>query len=141
MTNYTDRSAETLLARRALAAQATPGPWWVKSPPCFVPFTCVVKSSAGNLAGLNGPESAAHIAANSPDVVEADIDEILRLRAEVGRLEKEADWLATHVANALREPALIAHLHYLSKGLTVPPSSETIREAARKAVEEQCPKN
>lgn len=83
----------------------------------------------------------AHIAANSPDVVTADIDEILRLRVEVGRLEKEADWLATHVANALREPALIAHLHYLSKGLTVPPSSETIREAARKAVEEQCPKN
>lgn len=136
-----DRSAETLLARRALAAQATPGPWWMDSAPCFVPLTYTVRCRAGNVAGLNAPEDAAHIAANSPDVVEADIDEILRLRAEVERLEREANWLATHVANALREPALIAHLHYLSKGLTVPPSSETIREAARKAVEEQCPKN
>lgn len=136
-----DRSAETLLARRTIAAQATPGPWWVKPHPFFVPFTCVVRSRSGNLAGLNGPESAAHIAANSPDVVTADVDEILHLRAKVGRLQKEADWLATHVANALREPALIAHLRYLSKGLTVPPSSETIREAARKAVEEQCRKN
>lgn len=97
MTDHTDRSTTALLARRAIAAQATPGPWWVKSPPCFVPFTCVVKSSAGNLAGLNGPESAAHIAANSPDVVTADIDEILHLRAKVGRLEKEADWLAQKI--------------------------------------------
>lgn len=67
------------------------------------------------MAGLNAREDAA----NFPNVVIADIDEILRLRAEVERLEKEAHWLATHVVNALREPALIAHLHYLSNGLTV----------------------
>lgn len=37
---------------------------------------------------------AAFIASNPPETVMADIDEILRLRAEVARLEKEADWLA-----------------------------------------------
>ncbi len=37
--------------------------------------------------------TAAHIAANHPDVVRADIEEILRLRQEVARLDKEADWL------------------------------------------------
>lgn len=37
--------------------------------------------------------TAAHIAASSPDVVRADIEEILRLRKEVARLNKEADWL------------------------------------------------
>lgn len=136
MTDHTDRSTTALLARRSIAAQATPGPWWVSSAPCFVPFAYTVRCKEVYVAGLNAREDAAHIAANSPDVVTADIDEILHLRAKVGRLEKEADWLATHVANALREPALIAHLHYLSKGLTVPPSSETIREAARKVVEE-----
>ena len=33
--------------------------------------------------------TAAHIAASSPDVVRADIEEILRLRKEVARLNKE----------------------------------------------------
>lgn len=37
--------------------------------------------------------TARHIAASSPDVVRADIEEILRLRKEVARLNKEADWL------------------------------------------------
>lgn len=44
--------------------------------------------------------NALYIAANSPDVVMDDIDEILRLRAQVERLEKEADWLALVLANA-----------------------------------------
>ena len=35
-----------------------------------------------------------NIPANSPDVVKADIAEILHLRAENERLNKEADWLA-----------------------------------------------
>lgn len=34
--------------------------------------------------------NAAHIAASSPDVVQADIEEILRLRQEVARLNKES---------------------------------------------------
>lgn len=45
--------------------------------------------------------TAAHIAASSPDVVQADIEEILRLRqenkrlcGELERVHEEADWLA-----------------------------------------------
>ena len=38
--------------------------------------------------------NAARIAASSPDVVRDDIAEILHLRAENERLNKEADWLA-----------------------------------------------
>lgn len=44
-------------------------------------------------------EDAQYIAANSPDVVRDDIDEILRLRAEVERLEKEVDWMAKEFAD------------------------------------------
>lgn len=77
---------------------------------------------------------AAHIAANSPDVVMADIDEILRLRADVERLEKEANWLATRLANALIDPILIDDLQALSNGLPHPPTPEMLRETARKAV-------
>lgn len=67
-------------------------------------------------------------AANSPDVVTADIDEILRLRAEMERVEKEADWLATAAANNGWHGERV--------------SPEWMRETARKAVEETpCPKN
>lgn len=44
--------------------------------------------------------TAAHIAASSPDVVRADLEEILALRAEVARLNREADWLAEHLHRA-----------------------------------------
>lgn len=50
---------------------------------CFTEWGCSGDSQA----------NAAHIAASSPDVVRADIEEILRLRKEVARLNKEADWL------------------------------------------------
>ena len=64
----------------------------------------------------------------------ADIDEILRLRADVERLEKEANWLATRLANALIDPILIDDLQALSNGLPHPPTPEMLRETARKAV-------
>lgn len=67
--------------------------------------------------------TARHIAANSPDVVRADIEEILRLRGEVERLEKEADWLAASAANAGWN------------GVRVSPSF--MREKARKAVKDE----
>lgn len=44
--------------------------------------------------------TAAHIAANHPEVVRADLEEILALRAEVARLNREADWLAEHLHRA-----------------------------------------
>lgn len=124
------RTTDSLLARRALAEKATPGEWittginsvhggyrnrliYPDEHPDFL------IASMNNVANPKCTEDADHIAANSPDVVMADIDEILRLRAEVefwrqetqdvrenfertlqcardktDRLEREADWLA-----------------------------------------------
>ena len=42
--------------------------------------------------------TARHIAASSPDVVRADIEEILRLRAEVERLNKVSHYLAERLS-------------------------------------------
>lgn len=41
--------------------------------------------------------TAQHIAANHPDVVCADLEEILALRAEVERLRAREDWLITQI--------------------------------------------
>lgn len=70
--------------------------------------------------------TARHIAASSPDVVKADIEEILALRAENERLNKEADWLAESLDIITRfcAPEVINDLKYKSW-----------REAARNAVE------
>ena len=107
----TDRTTESLLARRALAEQATPGPWYADSEGFRVrtQYTPLKKRTIGYACSndfvcdlndeeyheyLNGKEqanTAAHIAANSPDVVMADIDEIIRLRREVRRLEDALD--------------------------------------------------
>lgn len=134
MTDHTDRSTTALLARRAIAAQATPGPWWMDSAPWFVPLTYTVRCKAGNVTGLNAHEDAAHIAANSPHIVQADIDEILRLRAEVEQVEREANWLAQKII----ERSDICG----ARKCTMPRNCVRCqREAARKAVEEQCPKN
>lgn len=109
--NVNDRTTEALLARRALAEQATPGPWYADSEGFRVrtQYTPLKKRTIGYACSndfvcdlndeeyheyLNGKEqanTAAHIAANSPDVIMADIDEIVRLRREVRRLEDALD--------------------------------------------------
>ncbi len=160
MTDNFDRSTESLLARRALAEKATPGPWYAdrNGYRVITQYTPLKDRTFGYGCGneficdLNDGEyheyhddkeqinTAAHIAANSPDVVMADIDEIQRLRAEVNywqqeardlrqifermyaRLKKEADWLAQYAANG--------GWH----GVRV--SREFMREQARKTVEE-----
>ena len=89
--------------------------------------------------GISG-RNAAHIAANSPDVVMADIDEILRLREQVERLEKEADWLAE---NCWKKPEVEYHpLREMRGGFYCDACPydydcrKCWRAAARKAVEE-----
>lgn len=122
-----DLSTESLLARRALAEKATPGPWanydTVKSLFGCEPFDWgnvyarlhdnrlwIIMSMNNNMIteeekeqawkdkrkydpGQSG-KNAAFVAANDPTTVIATIGEIIRLRGEVERLEKEADWLA-----------------------------------------------
>ena len=114
-----DRTTEALLARRALAEKATPGPWVRKGE--YLVYGPWGDRPVSGKEGILNPADAAHIAANDPPTVIADIDEILRLRAEVefwrqetqdvrenfertlqcerdktDRLEKEADWLAEY---------------------------------------------
>lgn len=100
---HNNRTTEALLARRALAEKATPGPWKKgialrQGYGVDAIWDCSGALVADTEKSVSPCEEsdAAHIAANSPDVVMADIDEILRLRAQVERLEKEADWLAEY---------------------------------------------
>lgn len=97
----TDRTIESLLSRRALAEKATPGPWEADYRGCYIftprPEEIMVAEMRGTGDGLSREQqsrNAAYISANSPDVVMDDINEILRLRDDVERLECAADWLA-----------------------------------------------
>lgn len=140
-----NRTTESLLARRELAEKATPGPW-KPGTSVFLKQETIIASMgyiAAEPIGVSYPTTCynfAHIAANSPDVVMADIDEILRLRAQVERLEKEADWLAEY---CWKKPEAEYHpLREMRGGFycgTCPHDHDCRkcwREAARKAVEE-----
>lgn len=61
---------------------------------------------------------------NSPDVAIATIDELLRLRAECVRLDREAEWLADKLKQ------------YKGPSITYKGEIMSLREAARMAVEE-----
>ncbi len=92
---HNNRTTESLLARRALAEKATPGPWEVDK--SEITSAVYVETSWGHLiCDSSDHGDAAHIAVSDPATVMADIDEILRLREQVERLEKEADWLAEY---------------------------------------------
>ena len=86
-----NRSDAALRERLKIAGKATPGSWSLQDkgaiPLVYGPNGERIAKAVDNL------EDTAHIAASSPDVVKADIEEILRLRKEVARLNKEADWL------------------------------------------------
>ena len=139
----TDLSIEALLVRREIAEKATPGPWGVKCE--RHDNTCheylILTEDGDKIVGADKidlrevyyrslPEAicsldshdAAHIAANSPDVVIATIDELLRLRAECARMEREANWLAGYLTIGAHESYDAARRRW--------------RDAARKAVEE-----
>lgn len=96
------RSNEALQARRALAEKATTGPWdkhkdvYQDIEGEFQDYISIgsleTKTYVATVQDSSYmDENAAHIVANSPDVVMADIDEILRLRKEVSTLKKELD--------------------------------------------------
>lgn len=96
-----NRSEAALRERLVIAEKAAQGPWKsdevVTRKKDFEP-SYVVKDKDGFtiVDVLPVPAyqaNAAHIAASSPDVVREDIEEILQLRKEVARLNKEADWL------------------------------------------------
>lgn len=137
-----DRTTEALLARRALAEKATPEKWnllqiFAEDENYVGPETWADMGKAVCICRY--AKDAQYIAANSPDVVMADIDEILRLRAQVERLEKEADWLAE---NCWKKPEAEYHpLREMRGGFFCDACPydydcrKCWREAARKAVE------
>ena len=143
-----DRTTEALLARRALAEEATPGPWESVYDYCVLPNiyddrpanVLIADCSREHDHDKKTKANALYIAANSPDVVMDDIDEIMRLRAQVERLEKEADWLAEY---CWKKPEAEYHpLREMRGGFycgACPHDHDCRkcwREAARKAVEE-----
>ena len=119
-----DRSDAALRERLELAEKATKGPWikrfrdfqgedgfgWESKPTVEAEdkMICLFYDRDVDADDVdNDEDDAAHIAANSPDVVRADIEEIIRLRAENNELrienealrnksylsDLEADWL------------------------------------------------
>lgn len=161
-----DLSTESLLARRALAEKATPGPWanfdTVKSLFGCEPYgwgdvyarlsdnrLWIIMSMNKHMIteeekeqarkdkrkydpGQSG-KNAAFVAANDPTTVIAIIDEIIRLRGEVERQEKEIGWLISKRFGCPMDGSVCK----LGEG-----KSDTFlcvehwREAARKAAEE-----
>lgn len=127
-----DRSDAALRERLVIAEKATPkgeSTLWMVDP--AVPRDLCVRDAYNEriltMEDCTATATAHHIAANHPDVVRADIEEILLLRQEVARLDKEADWLAESLDIITRfcAPEVINDLKYKSW-----------REASRKAVEE-----
>lgn len=88
--------------------------------------------------GCSGEPQAneAHIAANSPDVVKADIEEILSLRAENERLNKEANWLAKTLGVQVKDSFGCVWCWLSESDMCNGDCTESLRNAARKAVED-----
>lgn len=155
-----DRSEAALRERLEIAGKATQGPWYhtlaaivgTKKSPEDNDATCICFTEWG--CSGDPQANAAHIAASSPDAVRADIEEILQLRQEVARLNKEADWLAKIMFFYTEECPLKMKIQ---DELPIPKLDECLgawpendyfdcvkntpkkcwREAARKAVEEE----
>lgn len=154
-----DRSDAAMCERLELAEKAVPkGEKTIWTADFASPHeTCVRDAFTERILTMEDytdQATAAHIAANHPDVVRADIEEILRLRQEVARLNKEADWLAKIMFFYTEECPLKMKIQ---DELPIPKLDECLgawpendyfdcvkntpkkcwREAARKAVEEE----
>lgn len=137
MSKQDDRSEAALHERLEIAEKATQGPWKsdevVTRKKDFEP-SYVVKDKDGFTIVDVLPVSAyqanaAHIAANSPDVVREDIEEILRLRQEVARLELENQRLSVDGVND--EAYLLTCLDIIRKAVGMPVGSDWQQVAER----------
>lgn len=97
-TKPNNRSDAALRERLKLAEKATPkgeSTLWMVDP--AVPRDLCIRDAFNEriltMEDCTATATARHIAANSPDVVRADIEEILRLREEVARLRDENEAL------------------------------------------------
>lgn len=99
-----DRSESALRERLELARKATPEGertlWTVD--PAVRGDLCIRDAFNERILTMEdgtATATARHIATSSPDVVREDIEEILRLRGRVKRLDKEVDWLIEYIWN------------------------------------------
>lgn len=136
-----DRTNEALLERRALAEKVIPGPWETYA---YVKVMANGRCEVASAEGFGGKHEAAYIAANSPEVVMADIDEIIRLRAENTWLGRETIYLATlltlitdpEIGLDSQQPEVTRELVDLIKEKHSRTTVYTWLKAARKGVEE-----
>lgn len=104
-----NRTTEALLARRELAEKATPEKWnllqiFAEDENYVGPETWADMGKAVCICRY--AKDAQYIAANSPDVAMADIDEILRLREENEKLRKSVGIQRGMVQEAYQTAAL-----------------------------------
>ena len=117
-----------------IAGKTTPGSWSLQDKDA-IPL--VYGPNGERIAkAIDNFEDTAHIAASSPDVVQADLEEILRLRAENERLNKEADWLAKALGVQVKDSFGCAWCWLSESDMCNGDCTESLRNAARKAVEE-----
>ena len=130
-----DRSDAALHKRLKIAGKATPGSWSLQDRGA-IPL--VYGPNGERIAkAIDNREDTAHIAANSPDVVKADIAEILHLRAENERLNKEADWLAKTLGIQLSDSCGCVWCWLSEFDMCNGNCMESLRKAASEAVEEE----
>lgn len=151
MSRQDDRSDAALRERLGIAEKAVPkGEKTIWTADFASPHeTCVRDAFTERILTMEdytNQATAAHIAASSPDMVRADIEEILRLRKEVARLDKEADWFIEYIWNRdiFRCPMPEGYRceHRFKLVCCLDPEDTEIRgrcwrEVARKAVEEE----
>ena len=130
-----DRSDAAMRERLVIAEKATQGPWYhvlaaivgTKESPEDNDATCICFTEWG--CSGDPQANAAHIAASSPDVVRADIEEILRLREEVARLELENQRLS--VDGVKDEAYLLTCLDIIRRAVGMPVGSDWQQVAER----------
>lgn len=129
-----DRSDAALRERLEITGKATPkgeSTLWMVDP--AVPRDLCVRDAYNEriltMEDCTATATAHHIAANHPDVVRADIEEILRLRQEVARLELENQRLT--VAGANDEAYLLTCLDIIRKAVGMPVGSDWQQVAER----------
>lgn len=156
-----DRSTERLLQRKQVAEEAGkahPGEWGIDIR-YNLKMTAVCADNGEPLCIVTDDEdvaTATHIALSDPGTTQQDIEEIIKLRAENERLDKEADWLVKMLSHYTEDCPLKFSWVYEEKfpipkidgcdgawpdddyfDCTNPTPEKCWREAARKAVEEE----
>lgn len=153
-----DRSTERLLQRKQVAEEAGkahPGEWGTDIR-YNLKMTAVCADNGEPMCIVTDDEdvaTATHIALSDPGTTQKDIEEIIKLRAENERLNKEADWLVKMLSHYTEDCPLKFKVVY-EVWLPIPRidqcsgqesdiedcayiPSQCWREAARKAVEEE----